>query len=365
MSIPAEAFEKERRVHDTLARLGFDSLIITRRDNFAWMTCGGEAVVSHTVPTSPVYLVLTPRRKYAVGYSMDLPRTVDDAMGGLGYEPVTLPTFGKTPEQVALELATGRAAADDHFPGADNIDPAIVALHEPFTPEEMERYRRAAQGSGAILRELADWVQPGMTERQVLAQAWGRYVAHGFEGVCMFVGSDERIQRYRHAVASDKPIEKAVLLAPAASKWGLHVPASRMVYFGDPPEDIRRRFQAAATMQAAIVASIRPGVRLKSLLDLCFSLFESLGYPEELTNHYHGGPSGYRPSYPERSRDPEAIVTPNMAFAWYITIKGVKSEELSLVTGQGASIQSADPSWPMLDIEYQGRRLAVPGILVR
>ena len=361
----SEAQEKERRVHLLLSRLGYDALVITRRDNFAWLTCGGRAVVAYTSHLSPVYLVLTPTRKYAVGLTMDLPRTMDDELGGLGYEPVCLPTFGKTPEQVTLELAGARAAADDPLLGLPEINPAIRKLHEPYTPQEMERYATACRESGEILRRLADWVEPGMTERQVFAHMWYLYLQRGFEGCCMFVGSDERIRRYRHAVPSDKPIERAVLLAPCASRWGLHVPNSRLVYFTEPPDDIRKRFHAVATMQAAIVSRIRPGVKLRALLDLCLNLFETLGYPEERHNHYHGGPTGYQPSYPERCQDPEEVVQPNMAFAWYCTIAGVKNEEVALVDEHGATIKTIDPTWPTLAITYEGTTVAVADILVR
>lgn len=365
MSIPAEAQEKERRIRTALSDLGYDSLIITRRDNFAWLSCGGRAVVSYVVPDSPVLLVVTPHKKVAVGYNMDLPRTMDEELIGQGYEGVSLPTFGQSPSEAALELATGRVAADAPLPGADDIGEEVVALHEPYTPQEMERYRALCKETGEILRELAEWVEPGMTERQVFAHMWGLYLAHGFEGNCMFVAADDRIRRYRHPVPGDTVIEKAVLLAPAVSKWGLHALTSRMVTFGEPPEEIRRRFQAVARMQAAMVAATRPGVKLTMLLDLCLSLFELLGYPDERTNHFHGGPTGYRVSTPERCQDPDAVVTPNTAFGWYLTVAGVKSEELILVDEEGAQIRSVDPEWPMLDIEVEGRTVSVPNILVR
>ncbi|MGA2111630.1 MAG: M24 family metallopeptidase [Anaerolineales bacterium] len=365
MSIPHEAQEKERRIRTALSELGRDSLIITRRDNFAWLSCGGLAVVSHVVPTSPVFLVVTPQKKYAVGYTMDLPRTMDEELTGQGYEPVFLPTFGKPLAEVALELAKGKVAADDVLAGVENVGARVVALHEPYTPEEMDRYRAIAKESGEILHELAEWVEPGMTERKVFAHMWGAYLERGFEGNCMFVGSDERIRRYRHPVPSDKPIQKAVLLAPGISKAGLHVLNSRMVYFEEPPADIRRRYRAVATMQAAMVTATRPGAKLSSLLDLCLGLFETVGYPEERTNHVHGGPTGYQVSYPERCQDPQAVVTPNMAFAWYMTVAGTKSEELLLVDEEGARIHSVDPTWPTLPIEYHGSSVPVPDILVR
>jgi Xaa-Pro aminopeptidase len=365
MSVPVEAQNKELRIRLMLETLKCDSLIIMRRDNFAWLSCGGGAVVSHVVATSPVFLVVSPQKKYAVGYSMDLPRAMDEDLAGQGYEPILLPTFGKSVEEISLELATGRAAADDELDGAVNLGDQVVKLHEPYTSEEMERYQAIGVESGEVLREVAEWVEPGMTERQVLAHMWGMYLAHGFEGNCMFVGSDERIRRYRHPVPSDKPVEKAILLAPAISKWGLHVLNSRTVYFGNPPEDIQRRHLAVSTMQAAMVASSRPGVRLSSLLDLCLELFETLGYPEERNNHVHGGPTGYRVSYPERCRDPEAKVRENMALAWYLTVAGAKSEELLLVDEQGTRIWSVDPTWPKLQVEYKGNVVAVPDILIR
>jgi Xaa-Pro aminopeptidase len=365
MYSPAEAQEKERRIHAMLADLGYDSLIITRRDNFSWLSCGGRAVVDQTVPDSPVFLVVTPEERSAVGLSIDLRRTMDDELEGQGFQPLSLPSFSQTPAEAALEVAQGKVAADCPTPGADDIGPAVRALHEPFTLEEMERYAAASLGSGEILHELAHWVEPGMTERQICAHMWKLYLERGYEGCCMFLGSDERIRLYRHAVPSDKPVEKGVLLSAATSKWGLHMPVSRIVYFGEPPDDIRRRFDAVATMQAAMVSTIRPGVKLTDLLDLCFALFESLGYPEERTVHFHGGPSGYQASYPERSRDPQEVVKPNMAFAWYLTIAGAKSEELMLVDETGASLKSVAPGWPMLEIEYEGHQVAIPDILVR
>ncbi len=102
MAIPTEAQVKEKRIWQKLAELGYDSLILTRRDNFAWLTCGGRAVVCYGEPVSPVFLVLTPERKYAVGYSIDLIRTAEEELVGLEYEPVPLPSFGKTPIEVAL-----------------------------------------------------------------------------------------------------------------------------------------------------------------------------------------------------------------------------------------------------------------------
>lgn len=365
MTIPPEAQEKERRLHTALSVLGYDSVILTRRSNFAWITCGGEAVSSRVSHTSPVYLVITPQRKYAVGYVMDLPWAMESVLGNLEYDGVALPTFGKTPEQVALELAEGRTAADDLFLGVDDIQRHIVRLHEPYTPEEIARYRQLAAECAAIQAAVARWVEPGMTERQVLAHVWRLYLERGIEGHYMFVGADDRIRRFRHPVPSDKPIEQAVLIAPGVAKWGLLMSTSRLIYFGEPPEDIRRRFHAMATIQAALLARTQVGTPLTALFDLIMELFGQLGYPEERYNHFHGGPVGYWAGYAERMRDPQEVVKPNMAFLFYLTVAGVHCEELMLVDDQKAEIVSVDAEWPRLHISFEGQNIAVPDIFVR
>lgn len=365
MAIPPEAQEKECRLYTALSTLGYDSVIITRRSHFAWLTCGSEAVSSRVSHTSPVYLVITPRRKYAVGYVMDLPWLMESVLENLGYEGVILHTFGKTPEQVALELAEGRAAADDPFLGIDDIHRHITRLHEPYTPQEMARYRQLAAECADIQATVAHWVKPGMTERQVLAHVWQLCLERGMEGHYMFVGADERIKRFRHPVPSDKPIERAVLIAPAVAKWGLLMSTSRLIYFGEPPEDIRRRFHAMATIQAALLAHTQIGTPLTALFDLIMNLYEQLGYAEERYNHFHGGPVGYWAGYTERMRDPHEAVKPNMAFLFYLTVAGVHCEELMLVDDRKTEIVSVDPHWPRLEIAFEGQRIAVPDIFVR
>ncbi|MGD0876628.1 MAG: M24 family metallopeptidase [Anaerolineales bacterium] len=365
MGISNEAKVKEERIHHLLGQRGYDSLLVVRRENFAWLSCGGRAVTSYVVENAPVYLLVTPTRKYAIGYCMDVPRTFDEELAGQGYEPVALPTFGKTPDQAALELATGRLAADCAIAGLDNLGPAVTALHEPLLSEEMERYRAAGKEAGELIHDLASWVRPGMSERQVLGHMWGLYAEHNFDGDCMFVVSDERIRRYRHAVPSNKVIERVVILAPATYKYGLHFPVSRVVYFGQPTKDERRRHLAASSIQAAMVASAKPGMHLTTMRQTCLDLFDQLGFPEEKTNHMHGGPTGYRVSYPERCQDPNEMVKPGMALGWYITLAGAKSEEVTLVDEQGGQLITVDPTWPMLEIEYQGQKVVVPDVLLQ
>lgn len=364
MTTPDEVQIKEKRIWQALDAQGYDSIIITRRDQYAWITGGVDAVSSRVSPTSPVFLVMTPSRRYAVGYTMDLPYAMDAGLDALNYEPVPLAAFGPAPDETALSLGSGRIAADADLPGTTNEYDLLVSLHEPLTPAEMTRYREMAVDGAEILNNIAHWVQPGMTERQVLAYMWRLYLERGFEGHYMFAGADERIKKYRHPVPGDALIKDAILIAPAVVRSGLLLACSRLIYFKEPSADIRRRFQAVATMQAAMVTGLRPGAPLIGLRNTFMSLFEELGFAEERTNHFHGGPIGYWNSYAERMRGDE-LVKSQTAYTFYFTVAGVKSEELILVDEQGATIVSADPEWPLLSIAYGDQVVGIPDILVR
>ncbi len=365
MTLPVEIEIKEERLRRFLDEQGYDSLIVARRDNIAWLTGGGEAVSDRMSPYSPLYLVVTPDAKYAVGYTMDLPRTMDDEFAGLDYEPRSIPTFGRAIEAIALELAVGRPCADVPFLGVDDVSEQIVDLYWPYTPAEMARYEANARQCAAILTELGNWVEPGMTERQAFARMWGLFVEHGFSGRYMWVGSDERIAKYRHPVPSDEPIENVVLFAPTAVKGGLPVLLTRMVTFGDPPEDIRRRYDAVTTMQAAMLSKTQPGARLKPLFDAMMGLFEEMGYPADRTRHFHGGPVHYGGSDSARMQDPDAVVQANSSYTYYLTITGVKSEDLILVDDERTWLASVDGQWPMRSVKVDGQTYGIPDLLIR
>jgi Xaa-Pro dipeptidase len=365
MNAVSELEVKEQRIQNMMKRLGYQSLLLTRRDNFSWISCGHKAVVSYRTESSPIYLLITPEKKYAVGYFMDLPRTMDEELNGLGFEPVQLNTFGKTPFTAAIELTKGKVGADGYFPGVDFVASEVSKLYEPYTQQDMDRYRSACQESAGIIHDLAYWVKPGMTERQVLAETWKRYLEHGFEGDCMFIVSDERIKKYRHGVPSDKKIEKAVILAPAVMKYGMGLPISRVVWFEEPPADIRKRHLAASTIHAFVVAATKPGVKMSTLREIVHQKYDETGYGEDYYHHMHGGPCGYIMSNPDRCDDPNEVVGANTSFSWYITITGTKSEEVNMVDEISAKIITDIHNWPMLNIQVDGKVIEMPDLLVR
>jgi Xaa-Pro dipeptidase len=355
-----EAGEKLGRIRTFLARKGFTAMILGRRDNFAWFTGGGDCTVVRSSEAGFALLVVTRDSLHLVAQTMDGQRILDEEMQGIPVETAFLRWHDVSREDKALAIAgAGKVVADMPMRGAGALPAEIAKLHYPLTEGEMERCRSIGAASEVIIAGVADAIRPGMTEREVEAMFLGEYARAG-------MASDERIAKYRHPAPTRKKIERLVLLHPAVRSGGLHANVTRMVWFGDRvPDDTARRYQAACRIAAAAIALSTPGRTFASILEAQKALYRELGFGEEWHNHFQGGITGYLLADPTLCMDPAATVSPNQAFDWFITITGVKVEELSLTGAKGPEVPSVSGKWPSTSYTYEGRTVALPDILLR
>jgi len=358
--------EKLGRVRSFLAETGRGAIVIGRRDNFAWFTSGGDNTVVRNSEYGFSILVITTHSVFHVAQTMDGPRILDDELSGLDVEPVFLRWYEHSREQRAAELVKGlKAVSDVPLAGADFLPKEIVQLHCPLTASEIEKCRTLGRKTEEIIARVAASVKPGMREREVEGMFLSEYAAEGISCDVLLIGSDERIAKYRHPCASDKTIKNLVLLHPAVRKWGLHANVTRMVYFGDRiPSDLAARYEAACRIEAAAVLLCVPGQKFSGILEVEKRIYAETGFTEEWRNHYQGGITGYVLADPTLCMDPEAVVGPNQAFDWFITITGAKVEELS-ISGPRPELFSARGAWPLKTYEYGGVELQLPQILRR
>jgi Xaa-Pro dipeptidase len=356
-----------RRVRGYLAQIGSGALILARRENFSWFTGGGDSTVVRSAENGFALLVITMDTVHLVAQTMDGPRILEEEMGGLAVEPSFLRWHDESREQRAWRLVRGlKTVSDIPLEGITAAPREISRLHYPMTAGEMDRCRWIGARTEAIIVDVASEIRPGMTEREVEAKFLCAYAREGMTCDVLLIGSDERIGRYRHPSATEKKIERFVLLHPAVRWKGLHANVTRMVWFGDRlPEEISRKYEAASRIEAAAIALSTPGRTFASILETQKTLYRELGFDEEWHNHYQGGITGYQLADPTLCMDPDAKVSPNQPFDWFITITGVKVEELSLTAGGGPEVPSVSGRWPVRAFEHAGCVLELPMILMR
>ena len=359
-----EIRQKEERIRKYMEQKGVQTLVIGRQDNFAWFTGGGDNRVCTTTEMGAAFIVITHEKKYIIGYNMDAPRVYDDEVVGQGYELVSV-IRGEKDLLAAIKEVVGnrKAASDVLLYGFDFVGGEIYNLHYPFLEDEMIRYRHVGKIAGKIIEKVAYSIEPGQTEIQIASNLLKEFADYGFTTDILLVGSDERINKYRHPNPSYKKVEKSILLAPVAKKWGLRAIQSRMIHFGEVPKEIKKKQYAVSMIQAHMIANAIPGRRMSELLKMQKELFKQSGYENEWKLHWQGSCTGYQIGDLKMLEDNSAVVGKNMAFAWFTTITGAKSEETSLVTDSSQEVITNSKNWPKHRFDINGKEINIPDIL--
>lgn len=358
--------EKLGRLREYMRKKGYGNVILARRDNFAWLTGGGDNKIFRSSDIGFGILVVSQVSVTFIAQFMDAARIWDDELNGFDMEKVTLRWNEKSREETALDICKGtKVASDFDLKGAENVQGDIVRLHFPLTETDMARYEEMAGLFDRLLKNVADRIRPGMTEFEIEAEILMEYGREGATPKVLLVGSDERIAKYRHPNASDKKAEKLVLLHPAAEKRGLHANITRMVYFGDKlPEELNRKYELLNLLQAQTVSMLRPGVRYHEILNERRRILKEHGCEEEFFNHYPGATTGYFIGSAQPIIDNE-VIGERMVYDWFLTVTGAKVEELTASGRDGGKVLSAAGAWPLKEYAYKGFTCKLPVILLK
>ena len=360
-----DAVLKRNRVREYLRKKSLDGVLITTREHFAWVTCGGD---SHVVRNSNIgfgCIVITPDEAFLVAHSMDANRLYEEQARDQGYELVTPHWYDGDIRVMALALAGNNAGSDTDFPGTSNVYNDLVDLHYPMTDLEIERIRWLAAVTDDIFCTTAQTILPGETENDIAAKLHCAHINAGLEVDVLIVGSDERCFKYRHPIPTDKPLERYLMMHTVARRWGLHCNLTRFVHFGEPGEKVRQVYDAAANVEARVFLLLKPGVKFADILVWQKQWYLEQGYLEEWRNHFQGGPTGYVIVDAGRCLT-DKVVQVNQSFEWFITITGTKMGELALLTEKGLEISSyIHSSWPGMEVETPLGNIVVPDLMVR
>jgi antitoxin VapB len=357
---------RQERVYAFLEREGLDALALSRQDNFAWITVGGDSRVITTSETGFACIVITRDHKWLVSHSMDGQRFIEEQAPDQRYELVTRYWHQASPVETVLELTQGmKVGADFPLPGARQYRGEIVDLHYPLTDLDVARCRWIGRAANRILAEVAQELQPGASEREIAARILYEYALEDMTIDVLIVGFDERIARYRHPMPTNNAMQRYALLHPAARRWGLHANITRLVHFGEPPAEIRRAMDGVATIGGHVAKMLAPGVRFAAVLAEERRLYSELDYPDEWNYHFQGGITGYVLADATRCLDPEARAVERQAYDYFITITGAKYEELTLLTEDGIEVASLGPGWPTRSVSTPSGETIVPDVLIR
>ena len=349
----AEHEEKLERVRRVAHAAGVGGVLLAAHHNIAWLTSGrGNRVDASRETGSARLLVALDGRRFVLANAIEMPRLLGEELAGLDYTPVEYPWTDDQDPAFAVGEArrvSGAASLGADWPlsGTTALEPALMRARAVLTEGEVERYRALGLDAGAALGAVCRELAPGDVELDVARRMTDAAARMGARAIVTLVGSDERLRRYRHPVATRTAWRDVVMLALCAERDGLVVSLSRIVR-AKTVADLDVRTRATAAVFGRVLDATRPGATGSSLYDTLAAAYADVGFAGEELKHHQGGAIGYRAREWVAHPRSQEVVQPRQAFAWNPTITGTKVEDTALVLDGRAEIITSTPGWPTI-----------------
>ena len=360
----AELEFKHGQVVDWLRDEGLDGILLQRNENIAWLTGGAvELRVLTPSETGVASLLITAEGgRHYLTTANEAPRLHDEEFGALDFEPVIFPWYADDTAATALQLSRGQVASDTSIPGFAHahIRHFRASLQEP----EVARFRWLGKQSAEAVTSVLQQLKPGMTEYEIEAQVAAALLSRGILPSVYLMAADERIPRYKHAVARGKRLEKYGMINLCARKWGLTVSITRFAHFGALPAELEERFYASAQVNAALLDATRVGATSAELFRVAADAYAREGFAGDEQMHHQGGATGYWEREWVATPDGKETVVNNQAFAWNPSIRGGKVEDTVLLRDGAIELLTPTPELPALESSANGNSYPATGVLI-
>jgi len=361
-----EVQAKLERVRGFMSKQELDAVVFNNKINYQWLTGGGDNHVVIDSDGGVAVLVVTHDGQHIITNNIEAARQEDEEIGELPFEIHFMNWHEENREAMLDHIVSGEIATDATWPGgARAMGEQLARLRWSLLEPEVERYRELGAITARALTETAGEIEPGMTEHEIGAHLAAKLIAQNVVVSVLLIAADERVAKYRHPLPTDKRLEQKAMLVIGARKWGLDISATRLVHFGPLDDELIDKHRAVCQVDATFLAETVPGAAVRDIFRKGIAAYEATGYPEEWRLHHQGGATGYAPrDYKGTMACPETVLE-NQAFAWNPSIAGTKVEDTIVARADQTEVLSVDEQWPTLEVEYAGRTMARPDILVR
>jgi antitoxin VapB len=363
-SASAEFKNKLERLRNLLDEYSLGALVLRQTGNFAWATCGADSHINTAASTGVADLLITRTARYLVTNNIEAVRMMkEQGLAQQDWELLVSPWFEKD-DHFGEQTGGLKLGTDTPMPGALDLSREIAAIRSRLTPEEGGRYRELGKICAESMREAIISLKPGMTEYEIAGALAQAVESRGVQVIVNLVATDERIFSYRHPLPTSKKLRNYAMLVLCGRKWGLICSLTRLVNFGPLPEDVVRKAQAVALVDAEMIAATRQGSTIGEVFRRGQAAYATVGFPDEWKLHHQGGSAGYAPREVTARPTSGEPVFAGQAFAWNPSISGVKSEDTIIVGEQANEIITELEDWPHIDLQISGQDIKRPAILV-
>lgn len=360
----AELDVKHKQIVEWLRSEELDGLLLKRNENIAWVT-GGAVELRVLTPCETgvaAILITADGKRFYFTTANEAPRLHEEEFGALDFEPVIFPWYDNDTDQQALELARGQVACD--VPGTGFAHSHMYPMRASLQQTEIERFRWLGRQAGDAVTKVLKELKPGITEYEMEGRVAEELLSRGILPSVYLMAVDERIVKYKHAVARGRKLDKYGMINLCARKWGLTVSITRFAHFGAVPDDLQRKFEAAAQVNAALLDATRVGATSAQLFQVAADAYAGAGFGGDQQFHHQGGATGYWEREWLAAPGGTETVVDNQVFAWNPSVRGGKVEDTVLLADGSIEVLTPTPELPALASSANGKDYPATGVLV-
>ena len=342
----SESKTKVAMIRKILKENNASGMYISRRDNFAWLTCGKQNHVSNGTEFGFSGLLVTLSRVYLITDNIEMPRMLNEELIEFECEKIQFDWFENDRDKIIRKIiGTGDLFSDTHISNSIDCNKKIQPLKYSLCSDEIERYRETCVLSALAVEDSCREIEIGMSEYQIAAKISHKCIANGINAEVTLVATDERIFQYKHPIPTDKKLSKYAMLVVCGRKYGLVASVTRLVHIGAIPYDLEARYGDLLGIEAQFLLNTKPDNKVSEIFTHGISAYKIFGYKDDWKEHHQGGATGYAGREYIATNGCYEKVKENQAFAWNPTLRGVKVEDTILATKNGIEVLSHTGKW--------------------
>ncbi len=351
---------KIERVRKYIRENGLSGVLISKVSNFAWLTGGKRNFVALYGEKGVCSILITQNKIFLLTNNIEYPRIYEEEIDNIEFIVKKWYRENELYEEVK-KICKGKIGSD--IPTDFTIPVKLENLHFPFTDEEMERYRELGRNASESITEVSNDLKAGMREIEIAGIVSKKLWERNIIPVVILVAADERIEKYRHPIPTEKSVNERVMIVICAKKYGLIASLTRIINFGKIDDEIKRKHKSVCYVDSVFIEETKPGKKISDVFRKGVEAYKKEGFKSEWELHHQGGPTGYSTRYFRASENTDEKIIEKSAFAWNPSITGTKSEDTIIVGKENNIIITEDKKWPLIEIEYNGKIYKRPAIL--
>jgi|GEM_PF-5056262 len=354
----SEIEEKLKIANKIRMSLKTDYLFIQKPCNFSWLTGGVKNYVTFNAIQTECGILLGEKNQYIVTPKSEVKRLERELPSGI-FDYIDFNWMSDIHTQINRISGSCTVQYDENV----TVDDLFKEKRTVLNNEEVQRLKLSGSKSAEILEKRLINVKSTDTEKEICAALSRDLLKNGLEPQLIIV-SGRKNSLTHHNISGNAPIGDYCMGILCVKYKGLVVSLTRLRSL-KPLKELQKKAKNVRELEAAIINKTADSQTVGDVFSFLQAEYKRRGFENKWMDLHQGGVIGYNIKEEFASPDSQTSIVDNMAFAWNISLFGVKYED-TFLKRDGRMIwitRSANPKGREVSVRVRGNTYLRPSIL--